>query len=158
MDAQQSPMRRWSTALSIALSLLFGPGAVVGDAAAQEIVAIVNEANVETEISLQRLRLLYALYQRSWHGGVRVKIVLPASGSQAMQFLVSKVFRKGDDWQIDRFYIQAVFQQRIPSRPEQLSSRAAIALVRSNPGAIAIVDREEISDASGLRTLRIAEE
>jgi len=122
------------------------------------IVAIVNESNSQADISLQRLRLLYALYQRSWHGGVRVKIVLPASGSSAMRFLISKVFRKGDEWQIDRFYIQAVFQQRIPSRPEQLSSRAAVAMVRSNPGAIAIVGREEVADASGLRILPIGDD
>lgn len=155
MHAPRSPMHRWRIALAIALPLLLGAGSVAGDAAAGEIVAIVNEANSATDMSLHRLRLLYALYQRSWHGGIRVKIVLPPPDTSAMHFLVAEVFRKGVDWEIDRFYIQAVFQQKIPSRPDQLPSALAITLVRSSPGAIAIVDREDVTDPVGLRILTI---
>jgi hypothetical protein len=153
MTVHQRPLRRLQRSLAIALLVLFGSGITALEARAEEIVTIVNESNPLTAMSIHRLRLVYALYQRTWSGGIRVHLVLPAPESRAMEFLVSKVFRKSYDWEIDRYYIQAVFQQRIAKRPPQLPAKAAIARVRSDPGAIALVDRDEITDGSGLRIL-----
>ena len=144
----------------LALALLF----LVGSEGAQaqdrppEIVAIVNRGNPMPSISVHELRLLYALYKRSWTGGIRVYLIIPAPGSAAMEFLVSSVFRHRNEQQIDTFYLQAVFAQSIPLRPPQLPARAAIELVRSEPGAIALVERREIRDGAGVRVLQISDD
>jgi hypothetical protein len=142
--------------LGVALLVLLIEGA--SEARAGDIVVLLNDANPTPEISLQRLRLLYGLYQRSWQGGLRVQLILPPPDSEALDFLVTKVFRKSDAWQLDQYYVQAVFQQMAPSRPPQLSARAAIEFVRSTPGGIALVDREEVVVDGSLRVLTIGED
>lgn len=145
------PIRR--VLVAALASAILAAGAEAG-----EVVAIVNPANAAREISLHRLRLLYGLYQRSWPGGVRVHILLPESGSPAMEYLVSTVFRMGREFELDRYYLQAVFGQRIAHGLPRLSPEETLARVRSDPGAIALIDRERIPEPSVVRILSISED
>jgi hypothetical protein len=140
---------------SRALACIVASWALVTSAWAGDVVAVVHASNATTEISVHRLRLLYGLYQRTWPGGVRVALLLPESGSPAMDFLVDTVFRMGEEFELERYYLQAVFQQRVARRPRELAAEAAIALVRREPGAIVLVDRDRIGDEEGLRVLAI---
>lgn len=152
-------MKRLGGTFAFALGILAGAaGAQEQDRPSPEVVAIVNEANPTPTLSVHQLRLLYALYKRSWSSGDRVELVLPAPGSTALRFLVVEVFREDPNWQIDTFYIQAVFSQSIPARPPQLSARDAIETVRSKPGAIALVERAQVRNSAGLRVLPILDE
>ena len=42
-----------------------------------DVVAVVNEENPASTVTMHDLRLLYSLYRRSWDRGVRVLLVLP---------------------------------------------------------------------------------
>jgi hypothetical protein len=120
-----------------------------------DVVAIVNDANSIKEITLQELRLVYSLYRRSWDDGVRVVLILPETKSPAMAFLTSEIFRGRGSQEIEDYYRTAAFQQRIAIQPRVASDRRAIAIVRSEPGAIALVSREWSIDHAGIEVLKI---
>jgi len=150
--------RRWWAFLSLAVLPLLVADGVDAQEAPPEIVAVVDRANRAPSLSIHQLRLLYALYQRTWPGGVRVRLILPPPGSAAMEFLVSRVFRHGEERQVDAFYLRAVFGQNIPARPPQLSPAAAIEAARSEPGTIALVERSEIRRSAGIRVLELTDD
>lgn len=152
---------------NVTASLLLAAGllasmASASDAAAEDVVGVVvvvlNSSNTVNQPTIHDLRLLFGLYKRSWQGGLRVQLVLPAEESASINFLASKVLRMRSPSEVERFYLQAVFQQRIPVSPVQLSSQAALAAVRANPGAIALVERAHIRNPAGLRILKIEKE
>ena len=122
-----------------------------------EVVAIVNEDNAIEKITVSELRLLYSRYRRSWRGGVRVILILPEEGSSATTFLSSKIFRGREAQEIADYYRTAAFQQRIAVLPQTASDRRAIALVRNEPGAIALIERKQAAEP-GVRILTIHRE
>ena len=109
------------------------------------------------EVTIHDLRLMYGLYRRAWSSGERVELVLPAADSRAMDFLATKVLRRGDAADVDRYFVQAVFQGRIGREPPKLGAAASIAFVMRNPGAIALVSAEEAARVSDLRVVSIGE-
>jgi hypothetical protein len=123
--------------------------------AQDDVVAIVNEQNTLEAVSVQELRLLFSLYRRSWGGGVRVVLVLPEAGSASMRFLAGVIFRGREPIEIGAFYRTAMFQNRIALPPPSASDLAAIALVRSEAGAIALVEREGAIVPAGVKILSI---
>jgi hypothetical protein len=120
-----------------------------------EVVAIVNEGNTIEKISVSELRLLYSLYRRSWRGGIRVVLILPEEGSSAMTLLSSEIFRGREPQEIGDYYRTAAFQQRIAVQPQTAGDRHAIALVRNEPGAIALIERKQAAAEPGVRMLEI---
>jgi hypothetical protein len=124
-------------------------------AAAGELVAVVNAANPVREISLQRLRLIYGGYKKTWRGGAPIHLVLPAAGSPVMERVASDVFRRRGEAEVSRYYLDLVYRQKIAREPPKLPAAESVALVRGDPEAIAIVDRDELGDTHGVRVIRI---
>jgi hypothetical protein len=147
----QRPRSRCAHGLLVVLALVGFASTASADV---EVVAIVNEGNAVERITVQELRLLYSLYRRSWGGGVRVVLILPKEGSPAMTFLSSEIFRGRNTREIEDYYRTAAFQQRIAVQPQAASDRLAIALVRSEPGAIALIERKQTLDP-GVRIVEI---
>jgi hypothetical protein len=150
---------RRARGLSQLVALLIALGvATLAAAGEPEIVAIVHPSNrLEREISVRELRLVYALYQRAWKGGSRVELVLPPTGSAELEYLLENVLLKASPSELARFYIQAVFQNRIAEEPPVLDVALALAFVRRAPGGIALVRRDEIGSPAGVRVLTIRE-
>jgi hypothetical protein len=123
--------------------------------AADDVVAIVDEQNTIEVITLQELRLLFSLYRRSWNGGVRVVLVLPHLDTAPMRFLADIVFREREPIEVKAFYRTATFQNRIAGPPRVASDRTAVAIVRSETGTIALVERKHVTDPAGVRVLEI---
>lgn len=147
----QKARSRCACGLFVALVLVsFAPAA----SADVDVVAIVNETSPIERITLSELRLLYGLYRRIWNGGVRVVLILPENGSSAMTFLTRAIFRRRDTQEIEDYYRTAAFQQRIAVLPLTADDRRAIALVRSRPGAIALIERKRAAEP-GVRILEI---
>jgi len=121
----------------------------------QDVVALVHPSNATSSMSLKQLRLLYGTYKRTWSGGVPVHLILPPENDPAMKYLVSQVFRKQSEADVSKYYVQAIFQQKISGAPPQLSLREALLAVRNEPGAIVLVDRDSVRDTTGLRMLPI---
>ena len=129
-------------------------GALGAGVATAEVVAVVNDDNPVSSITLHELRLMYGLYRRSWEGGIRVVLVLPEADSEAGRLLSDVVFR-GRYGDLEPYYRTAVFQQRIAVLPDVASGPAALPRVRAERGAIALVERERITDTDGVRLLAI---
>lgn len=114
---------------------------------------VLNQKNAVSTISLQQLRLIYGAYKRSWPDGTSIQLLLPASGTPAMQAMVSRVFKRQSEEEVAQYYVDLVFQQKLIRPPAQLSIRESLARVRSQPGAIVVADEGEVDDARGLRLL-----
>ena len=128
---------------------------VVARAHPSEVVALVHPSNPTSSMSVKQLRMLFGSYKRSWEGGTPVQLLLPPEGDPAMAFLVSTVFRKQSEDDVSRYYLQAVYQQKLSNVPAQLSRSEALNTVRRERGAIVLLDRASVGDATGLRMLQI---
>src|SRR5262245_32005157 len=113
-------MARTRSTLLLLLTAALGLGPAAPAAAAAEVVAILHPDNPTRELSMKQLRLLYGAYKRQWAGGGTVHLLLPPSGGEAMSFLVSRVFRKSEEGEIARYYLEAIFQQKIAQAPQQV--------------------------------------
>lgn len=145
---------RWACCLLVA-ALAAGGQRSLAD---EQIVVIVHSENPVSTLTLHDLRLMYGLYRRVWTSGPQVRIVLPLPDTPVMGFLLHRVFRRMKSVvDLDRFYLEALFQQRIGKRPEQLSQRAALSFVRSVKGGVALIERSALPDSAGVRILEISE-
>jgi hypothetical protein len=124
-------------------------------ARADEIVVVLHATNPTQEISLQGLRLLYGGYKRKWRDDRAVSLVLPTADSPAMTYLAVRVFKLADAASVDRYYLEAVYEQRIADLPARMDPRSAIARVRSDPSAIAIVPRAAVESSEGLKLIAL---
>ena len=90
-----------------------------------------------------------------WGGGQRVHLIIPESGTEAMRFLLNRIMPRMDEADLSRFYLQRIYQQKIQSMPSQMRCASAIAEVRHDPNAIALVPRVSIFDARSVHVIRI---
>ena len=120
-----------------------------------DVAVVMHADSIEGDLTVRHLRLLYSGYTRRWSDGHSVELVLPASESPAMGLLIERVFKLEDEDDVHRFYLHAIFRERIAIRPQQLNDREAIALVERTPGAIALVDAASIPAGAQLRTVLV---
>jgi hypothetical protein len=131
-------------------------GALLPAASARaELVVVLNPHNPTSAMSLQQLRLVYGAYKRTWPDGTTIELLLPASGSAAMQAMVAKVFKRQSEEEVTQYYLGLVFEQKLARPPSQHSASESLARVRAAPGAIGIVERDEVADPGGLRLVPV---
>jgi len=123
----------------------------------EEIVAVLNAQNATTDLSLQRVRLLYGGYKHKWTDNLAVQLLLPERDSRAMRFLALRVFKIGDVEGVLRYYAEAVYQQRLSGPPPQLDAARTIERVRAMRGAIALVERSAVTDTRGVKIFSLGE-
>jgi hypothetical protein len=137
-------------AIAIALSLV-----ARGPAKAEEYVAVVSADNPTIELSLQTVRLLYGGYKRKWKDNRPVALILPPAGSPAMQFLVQRVFKVEDEAHVQRYYLEALFQQRLAVAPPQADASTALERVRGDARHIAVLARSDAREVSGCKVFQL---
>ena len=143
-------------ALLVGLALCFA-GTTTGYAQADEaIVLVVHRDNPIEDATVRSLRLVFSGYRRVWHDGRPIHLVIPGSGTPAMRYLVERVFRRKNEDDVHRYYLRAVFQERLASAPDQLDDRRAIARVAVNPGAVALVAESSVVADPRLRVIPLA--
>ncbi len=136
--------------LAVALALM---GAM--PSAAEEYVAVVSAENPTQELSVQSVRLLYGGYKRKWKDNRPVALMLPAVGSPAMKFLALRVFKVSDEAQVQRYYLEALFQQRLAEAPPHVDAASALARMRSDARQVAVVARSDVSDTCGCKVFAL---
>jgi len=124
-------------------------------ARAGELVVAVNASNDVDEMSLQRLRLIYGGYKKTWSNGKPIVLLLPASASPAMEGVVAKLFKKQSEAEVAQYYLDLVFQGKLAKEPPKLAASTCLATVREQEGAIAVVDRDDARGATGVRLVPI---
>ena len=119
------------------------------------IVAIVHPNNPISSLNIHELRHYYSTRKSLWKTGRRVNLILPETDSKAMGFLLSRVMPRMDEECLSRFYLQPIYQQKIQTVPSQMSTATAIAAVRNNPNALALVHQDRALDSARVRVLHV---
>jgi hypothetical protein len=119
------------------------------------VVAVVNPTNDVRKLSIHDLRLIYGLYKRTWPGGVRIHVILPTEEGPVMKFLAAQLLHMKFEADVERFYLQAVVQQRIGARPLRFPLKEALDRIRSDPGAITLADSRQVEGVAGVRVIEI---
>ena len=138
-------------AMCVAVAGLAGAGRL----AAQEraYVVIVNEANTLDNISAEELSQLFMKRTTTWPGGEAVVPVDLPDRSMTRANFSQDVHRKSTA-EIKSFWQAALFAGRAVPPVEAASEAAALAYVRSTPGAIAYV-YTSTALGQGVRAVRI---
>lgn len=134
-------------------------GPPLEDVTAGEIVAIVNKSQTVSHLSIKDLQLIYKGKKKTWDNGESIVLCLPPFGSEPMDFLVHRVFRINSEAEVSGFYLQAVFQQVFVNPPKSyVDARFAAFDVATIPGAIAIVDRDELPPDADVKIVQMLDE
>ena len=123
---------------------------------AGEIVAIVHPGNGATEFSADELKKIFMINRKNWPDGTGIIVLLPAWGSDEMKVLTTRIVKCGDEANLKKYYLTAIFQQKITEIPASVrDDQDAAGLVAANAGSIAIVDESNIPGVAGIKVVRI---
>jgi hypothetical protein len=86
-----------------------------------------------------------------------VLLLLPPPEDPGADYLARRVFRKEGASDVDRYYLEAIFQQKLAQAPARLPLPEALRRVAEEPGAIVLLERASAGEARGIRLLAIAE-
>jgi hypothetical protein len=124
-------------------------------AAADEYAVVVNAENPLATLSRKELIKILKADTQFWEGGGRIDLLLPKSKTPAKEFLLAHVYGKSED-ELKRYWIELVFQNRIPDVPKVLASDAvSMAVVRKSREALAIVNAKSLAEGLELKVLKI---
>ncbi len=123
---------------------------------AGEVVVIVNKNQNVSHLSLSDMQYFYKGDKIKWADNERVVLFLPPPDSDAAKFLVEKILTLRSHAEISKFYLHAIFQQKIVVPPEPtLSVKDAVRRVSSTPGGVAIVDKEDLAESSSVTIIEL---
>jgi ABC-type phosphate transport system substrate-binding protein len=121
-----------------------------------ELVVIVHASNPVPSLSLRDVERIYRAIRTRWSDGTPIQPYLPPRGSAASLALATRVFRLQSEVAVARYYLRAIFEQRIARPPPRSSGSAdAVRLVSSDAGGLAIVERNEVDESRGVRILAV---
>ena len=125
-------------------------------ALAGEVVAIVHPDNAATEFSVDELKKIFMVNRKNWPDGSAITVWLPAWGSDEMTVLTTRVIKCGSEANLKKYYLTAIFQQKIVEIPSSVrDAQEAARLVASTAGSIALVDESKILGNAGVKVVRI---
>jgi hypothetical protein len=114
----------------------------------------VNSSAPVADVTLGDLNNYFTFARRSWPGGQRVTLFLPAAGSISRTVLVKQVYHM-DDAQLRRFLLERVYQGDIDAQPRVAASDAElVGLIASTPGALTLMPAD-IAAAAKLKILKV---
>lgn len=140
--------------LALACGLLTAAPAA-GAATARTVYAVVVSADVPmTDITLRELRQVMLGERRFWSHESPISVLVPATGSTARRYLVSRLFHL-DEQSYRRHTLGQLYRGEIDYAPMIVSSdQEALAFVVAGRGAISIVPWSELKPGSA-RVLRV---
>ncbi|MBI5150182.1 MAG: substrate-binding domain-containing protein [Candidatus Omnitrophica bacterium] len=122
-----------------------------------EIVAIVHPSNAVTEFSTDELKKIFMNNRKNWPDGTAITVWLPAWGSDEMTALTTRIIKCGNESNLKKYYLTAIFQQKIVEIPTSVrDEQEAVRMVAANAGSIAIVDESKILGSTGIKIVRIS--
>ena len=111
-----------------------------------------NESNGLTQRDFERIFKAEKLF---WDDKERIYLTLPRSSSLAKEFLLDEVYEL-DEAELKRYWLELVFQNKIPNVPRVLASSAlTLAFVAKKTKAIALVRADEIGEKAKVRVFAI---
>jgi ABC-type phosphate transport system substrate-binding protein len=126
------------------------------DATAQhsDIAVIVNPSNPVTTLSLSDLRKILSGDKHNWAGSLRVKIVVRAPGTRERLTLLRILGMSESEYK--QFWTAQVFRGEADAEPTILPSFGMVKeAVSTFPGAIALVEAQDIREGMALKVVKI---
>ena len=131
---------------------LLGAGATAQPTVAYAVV--VSEDVPLTDITLDELRRVFLLERIFWKPGRPVRLMLPATGQPARNFLLERVCLRAEP-EFRRHILAALYRGDTDRPPKSVVSDAeALSIVAAVQGSVALVSAE-IPLRPGTRTVRV---
>lgn len=110
------------------------------------IVVTVNASVPNQDISTVELREIILGQRRFWSNGERIELIIEASDTPARRMFVDKISNMSEA-QFSHYWTSLIFSHRATRPPRAAPDRRlALALVRSIPGSLALVEAGDIPD------------
>lgn len=140
-------------ALMFAAFAIAGPRLEARDDKPAEFAVIVNPQNSLTDIKLAMLRKLVLGERSIWGNGLSIELLLPEPGTPEKEALLGSVAEMSSS-QFNQHWVAKVFRGEAATEPFTVSSpETAIAIVSTNPGAIAFIERTQVGKSVKVLTV-----
>lgn len=150
--SRSDPMRRLLK-LVLVCCLALAPGLSSSRAWASDLAVVVHPQLELDSLSRERLRRIFMGDQQFWPGGKPVTLLVQHPETPERNELLASVFRMSET-QFKQYWIAKVFRAEIAAGPKTvLSNDMAAHLIRSIPGAVAVIPADQVPDE--LKVLRI---
>ncbi len=133
---------------------LFAPSGFASET--PKMVVIVNHENPVLELPLSEVRHIFRGDRKRWKDGSMIEVILPRPGSPAMQSVLRNVFKMKSVAELGRYYLAAVFQQKLLEAPRTASTDEAIRIVSRSKSAFAVVPHTNAIDKDGIKVIEVA--
>jgi len=148
--ASPSEARRWLASAVTALGLL---AAGAGAATAGDIAVVVHPEVKVDDLTFAELRKILLGDRQFWSTGQQVTLIVRAPGAAERQVMLEKIYKMSEA-QFRQYWIAKVFRAQATSGPKVVvSNQESVDLVGVLPGAIALVDADDVP--AGLKVLQI---
>jgi hypothetical protein len=118
------------------------------------IAVIVHEQVPVNQLSLPELRKIFLGERQFWTRELMVTLLLPPRGTPERQVLLEKIYQQRSEVQVQHYWINRLFGDQGQSGPKMTgSNEMSASLVRTIPGAIALVPADRIPQ--GVKVLHI---
>jgi|GEM_PF-2817401 len=143
---------RWNVAALCGVFLFFsGVSSALG-----EIVAITHKKNSLSSLTVLDLKKMYQGEKLQWDNGEAVKLFLPRSNCEEMEFVIKKIFRFKSQVQIAKYYIKATLQRKWAKLPETANGTTdSISKVAHNAGGIAFIDLSKVKNNENIKLINV---
>ena len=145
-------------ALALLLAIGFVSPAALADEAApkRSIVVILHPSNGTSALDRSQLAQIFKGVRRSWNAQLPIALYLPPTTSPAMAALARDVFKVPRPEDVPTFYTNAVQRKIFAESPRAFATEAELVKqVAAEPGAIAVVDAEQITDPESVKVLAV---
>jgi hypothetical protein len=148
LDESSRIRRRAAAFLAVLLAL--------APVASAEVVVIVHPGNSVEGLSLRDLTRIYKVQRSRWPDGTLITPFLPPRDSVENRKLLERVFQLQSDAALARYYLRAIFQQRIADQPYRcVGPLEAVRRVATERGGIALVEREALPKDAAVRVIAV---
>lgn len=118
------------------------------------VAVIAHEQVPVSSLSLAELRRIFRGEQRFWSRYATITLLMPPRGSRERKVLLDKIYEQRSESQVRHYWINKLFDDSPQASPKITgSTEMSASLVRTIPGAIALVPADRIP--SGVKVLRI---
>ncbi len=121
-----------------------------------KMVVIVNHDNPVLELPLSEVRHIFQGDRKRWKDGSMIEVILPRPGSPAMHSVLRNVFKMKSVAELGRYYLAAIFRQKLLEAPRTASINDTIRIVSRSKSAFAVVPHTSAIDKDGIKVIEVA--
>ena len=139
--------------LSLPLALVGSPFQEEGERV--EFAVVTHAKNPVKALSRAAFAKCFKAQTRYWKRGRRIHLLMPRSDTPMKDFLLEEVYEMSE-LELKQYWLRLVYQNKLPEIPKVMPSTAvALAVAKSQPGALAIVEAKDVEGRKDVSVLKI---